>query len=160
MASSVVLVTGMGMGMATRMTTAIATQGCAGGSATPWPQGQALRTHTNTRRHCRLPSPPLPSPSPLLLLSFSFFSPLHFFPFFPYFFFLPSLPSSFLCFQFRSHCVVQMPVLLFPYLRALPRCHCFTASPCGFPTPQPHPLPPSAELCPPPSPSRTSPGDP
>lgn len=52
MASSVVLVTGMGMGMATRMTTAIATQGCAGGSATPWPQGQALRTHTNTRRHC------------------------------------------------------------------------------------------------------------
>ena len=57
-----------------------------------------------------------------------------------------SFPSFF---QPRSHCVVQMPVLLFPYPRVLPRSHCFTASHCRSPTPQPHSPPPSPELCPP-----------
>ena len=97
--------------MATRMTTAIATQGCAGGSATPWPQGQALRTHTNTRRHCRLCSPLLPSP--LLLLSFSspfLFSLLFIFsPFSLTFSFFLLFPRPFFAFSFGLTVLSRCP---------------------------------------------------
>ena len=46
-----------------------------------------------------------------------------------------------------SACVVQIPMQLFPYLHVLPRSHCFTASHCRSPAPQPHSPPPSPELC-------------
>ena len=157
MASSVVLVTGMGMGMATRMTTAIATQGCAGGSATPWPQGQALRTHTNTRRHCRLPSPPLPSPSPLLF----FFLSSSFFPLFPLLFLssfsslvlsLLSVSVSLCCPDARvafplSPCSAQMPLFHCISLRiSHPTAPPTATIPGALPSPQPLPHLPRGSL--------------
>ena len=159
MASSVVLVTGMGMGMATRMTTAIATQGCAGGSATPWPQGQALRTHTNTRRHCRLPSPPLSfsSPSPLLF----FFLSSSFFPLFPLLFLssFSSLVLSLLSVSVSLCCPdARVAFPLSPCSAQMPLFHCIslrishpTAPPTGtipgaLPSPQPLPHLPRGSL--------------